>query len=230
MSSLFLFSQLKTNFIFHKHFSFGFSQKFKRGKKSFLLALSLCRSRQILGYVCRPIKGSQLTPYVQVRLTCLPSKIHVFLFNQISCPQSVVFEYSIIFIYLHVSLCKSPCSDVFSGFFLLQFKFQRALEREREREYIYIYIYIYIYSSSFVTSLLYYYFFFVCVFLRFLQYDRQVFNLSCHLFSYPLSLKQTSSFTKIIFFLIFSKNKEREKIICSFFMSLQVKTNFGLRL
>ena len=118
MSSLFLSFQLKTNFIFHKnHFSFGFSQKIKRGKKSFLLALSLCRSRQILGYVCRSIKGSQLTPHVQVRLTCLPSKIHVFLFNQISCLQSVVCEYSIIFIYLHVSLCKSPCSDVFSGFF-----------------------------------------------------------------------------------------------------------------
>ena len=92
-------------------------KKLREGKKSFLLALSLCRSRQILGYVCRSIKGSQLTPHVQVRLTCLPSKIHVFLFNQISCLQSVVCEYSIIFIYLHVSLCKSPCSDVFSGFF-----------------------------------------------------------------------------------------------------------------
>ena len=94
-----------------------------REKKSFLLALSLCRSRQILGYVCRSIKGSHLTPHVQVRLTCLPSKIHVFLFNQISCLQSVVCEYSIIFIYLHVSLCKSPCSDVFSGvFFTSNFK------------------------------------------------------------------------------------------------------------
>ena len=88
-------------------FLLDFLKKIKRGKKSFLLALSLCRS----------IKGSQLTPHVQVRLTCLPSKIHVFLFNQISCLQSVVCEYSIIFIYLHVSLCKSPCSDVFSGFF-----------------------------------------------------------------------------------------------------------------
>ena len=115
---------LKQNFIFHKiHFSFEFSQKIKRGKKSFLLDLSLCRSRQILGYVCRSIKGSRLTPHVQVRLTCLPSKIHVFLFNQISCLQSVVCEYSIIFIYLHVSLCKSPCSDVFSGvFFTSNFK------------------------------------------------------------------------------------------------------------
>ena len=111
-------------------FLLDFLKKIKRGKKSFLLALSLCRS----------IKGSQLTPHVQVRLTCLPSKIHVFLFNQISCLQSVVCEYSIIFIYLHVSLCKSPCGDVFSGVF---FTFQ----------------YIYIYSSSFVTSLHYYYFF-----------------------------------------------------------------------
>ena len=104
-------------------FLLDFLKKIKRGKKSFLLALSLCRSRQILGYVCRSIKGSQLTPHVQVRLTCLPSKIHVFLFNQISCLQSVVCEYSNIFIYLHVSLCKSPCSDVFSGvFFTSNFK------------------------------------------------------------------------------------------------------------
>ena len=96
MSSLFLSSQLKTNFIFHKNhffFFFGFSQKIKRGKKSFVPSLNLCRSRQILGYVCRPIKGSQLTPYVQVRLTCLPSNIHVFLFKQISCLQGVVCEY-----------------------------------------------------------------------------------------------------------------------------------------
>ena len=74
-------------------FFFGFSQKIKRGKKSFVPSLNLCRSRQILGYVCRPIKGSQLTPYVQVRLTCLPSNIHVFLFKQISCLQGVVCEY-----------------------------------------------------------------------------------------------------------------------------------------
>ena len=94
MPSLFLSSQLKTNFIFHKnHFFFGFSQKIKRGEKSFVSSLSLCSSRQILGYVCRPIKGSQLTPYVQVRLTCLPSSIHVFLFKQISCLQGVVCEY-----------------------------------------------------------------------------------------------------------------------------------------
>ena len=95
MSSLFLSSQLKTNFIFHKNlfFFFGFSQKIKRGKKSFVPSLSLCRSRQILGYVCRPIKSSQLAPYVQVRLTCLPSNIHVFLFKQISCLQGVVCEY-----------------------------------------------------------------------------------------------------------------------------------------
>ena len=73
-------------------FFFGFSQKIKRGKKSFVPSLSLCRSRQILGYVCRPIKGSQLTPYVQVRLTCLPSNIHVFLFKQISCLQGVVYN------------------------------------------------------------------------------------------------------------------------------------------
>ena len=184
MSSLFLSSQLKTNFIFHKiHFSFGFSQKIKRGKKSFLLDLSLCRSRQILGYVCRSIKGSQLTPHVQVRLTCLPSKIHVFLFNQISCLQSVVCEYSIIFIYLHVSLCKSQCSDVFSGFFFY-FKFQRALERERERENIYIYIYIFKQLCDIIALLL----FFLCAFFFvFSSRTDRFFNLSCHLFSYPLS-------------------------------------------
>ena len=62
--------------------------------------------------------------------------------------------------------------------------------------------------------------FFLCVFffVFFSRTDR-FFNLSCHLFSYPLSLKQTSSFRKIFFFFwIFSKNKEREKIICSFFV------------
>ena len=123
-------------------FLLDFLKKLREGKNHFFL-LCLCRSRQILGYVCRSIKGSQLTPHVQVRLTCLPSKIHVFLFNQISCLQSVVCEYSIIFIYLHISLCKSPCNDVFSGFFLLQIS--KSI-RTREREYIYIYIYIYIVS------------------------------------------------------------------------------------
>ena len=125
MSPLFLSPQLKKKLhLSQNSFLFWiFSKKLREGKKSFLLALSLCRSRQILGYVCRSIKGSQLTPHVQVRLTCLPSKIHVFLFNQISCLQSVVCEYSIIFIYLHVSLCKSPCGDVFSGvFFTSNFK------------------------------------------------------------------------------------------------------------
>ena len=71
----------------------GVSQKIRRGEKNHLFLLCLCRSRQILGYVCRPIKGSQLTPYCQVRLTCLPSNIHVFLFKQISCLLSVVCEY-----------------------------------------------------------------------------------------------------------------------------------------
>ena len=124
----------------------------------------------------------------------------------------------------------------FLFFFLLQIsKSIRTREREREREreniYIYIYIYnIYIYSSSFVISLHYYYFFCCVFFFVISSRTDRFFNLSCHLFSYPLSLKQTSSFTKIIFFFwIFSKNKEREKI-CSFFKSLQVKTNFGLRL
>ena len=71
-------------------------------KKSSVLALSLCRSRQILGYICRPIKG---TPHVQVRLTC-SSNIHVFLFKQISCLQSVVCEYIPLFYGLLVfSLC-----------------------------------------------------------------------------------------------------------------------------
>ena len=76
-----------------KSFFLQFLQKLGEGKKSFVLTLSLCRSRQILGYICRPIKGSQLTPYVQVRLTCLPCNIHIFLFKQISCLQSVVCEY-----------------------------------------------------------------------------------------------------------------------------------------
>ena len=95
MSSLFLSFLLKTNFIFHKNlFFFDFHQKLgEGGKKSFLLALSLCRSRQILDCICRPIEDSQLTPHVEVRLTCLPSNIHVFLFKQISCLQSVVCEY-----------------------------------------------------------------------------------------------------------------------------------------
>ena len=78
-----------TKIIFVLHFL----QKLGQGKKSFVLSLSLCRSRQILGYICRPIKGSQLTPHVQVRLICLPCNIHIFLFKQISCLQSVVWEY-----------------------------------------------------------------------------------------------------------------------------------------
>ena len=88
ISSLFLSFLLKTNFIFRGNF-----QIFGERKKSFVLALSLCRSRQILGYICRPIKGSQLTPRVQVRLTFLPCTIHIFLFKQISCLQSVLCEY-----------------------------------------------------------------------------------------------------------------------------------------
>ena len=102
---LFLFFLLKTNFPFHKN-HFLFLQKLGEGKKSSVLAFSLCRSRQILGYICRPIKGSQLTPHVQVRLTCLSSNIHVFLFKQISCLQSVVCEYIPLFYGLLVfSLC-----------------------------------------------------------------------------------------------------------------------------
>ena len=94
ISPLFLSFLLKTNFIFHKNNFFGgFSPKIRRGGKSFVLALSLCRSRQILGFICRRIKGSQLTPHVQVRLTFLPCTIHIFLFKQISCLQSVICEY-----------------------------------------------------------------------------------------------------------------------------------------
>ena len=90
----FLSFLLKTNFIFHENHFFGFSQKImRRGKNHLFLLLSLCRSRQILDYSCSPIKGSQLTPHVQVRLTCSPSNIHVFFFKQISCLQSVVCEY-----------------------------------------------------------------------------------------------------------------------------------------
>ena len=76
MSSLFLSFLLKTNFLFHKN-HFLFLQKLGEGKKSSVLALSLCRSRQILGYICRPIKGSQLTPHVQVDL-------HVYLLKFMS--------------------------------------------------------------------------------------------------------------------------------------------------
>ena len=68
-------------------------QKLGEGKKSFVLALSLVGQRQILGYICRPLKGSQLTPHAQVRLTFLLCTIHIFLFKQISCLQSVVCEY-----------------------------------------------------------------------------------------------------------------------------------------
>ena len=113
-------------------FLLDFLKKLREGKKSFLLALSLCRSRQILGYVFRSIKCSPLIPHVQVRLTCLPSKIHVFLFNQISCLQSVVCEYSIIFIRTR------------------ERERERKRERERERERIYIYIYIYIVSLPYI--------------------------------------------------------------------------------
>ena len=70
--------------IFFFFFFFPFSPKIRRGKK-IICSLSLCRSRQILGYICRPIKGSQLTTHVQVRLICLScnfisffsSKFHV---------------------------------------------------------------------------------------------------------------------------------------------------------
>ena len=92
ISFLILSAQNKLH-LSQKSFLGGFSPKISRGKKSFVLALSLCRSRQILGYICRPIKGSQLTPHVQVRLTFLPFTIHIFLFKQISCLQSVVCEY-----------------------------------------------------------------------------------------------------------------------------------------
>ena len=44
-----------------------------------MFLLCLCRSRQILGYVCRPIKGSQLAPYVQVRLVCKVLSVNTFL-------------------------------------------------------------------------------------------------------------------------------------------------------
>ena len=70
--------------------------------------------------------------------------------------------------------------------------------------------------------------FFVVVFLRFLSRTDRFFNLSCHLFSDPFCLKQTSSFTKIIFFFFFFLKKIRrgKKIICSCFKSLKVKTIF----
>ena len=118
MSSLFLSFLLKTNFLFHKK-SFLFLQKLGEGKKSSVLALSLCRSRQILGYICRPTKGSQLTPHVQVRLICLSSNIHVFLFKQISCLQSVVCEYIPLFygcLFFHYVCFES---FVFSSFEML---------------------------------------------------------------------------------------------------------------
>ena len=92
ISFLILSAQNKL-YLSQKLFFGGFSPKIRKGKKSFVLALSLCRSRQILGYICRPIKGSQLTPHVQVRLTFLPCTIHNFLYKQILCLQSVVCEY-----------------------------------------------------------------------------------------------------------------------------------------
>ena len=87
------FCSKQTSFFTKIIFWRDFLQKLGEGKKSFNLALSLCRSRQILGYICRPIKGSQFTPHVQVRLTFLPCTIHIFLFKQVSCLQSVVCEY-----------------------------------------------------------------------------------------------------------------------------------------
>ena len=113
ISSLFLSFLLKTNFIFHKNiffFFFGggggnFLQKLGEGKKSFVLALSLCRSSKILGYICRHIKGSQLTPHVQVRLTFLPCTIHTFLFKQISCLEGVVCEYIPLYYVFFFLLC-----------------------------------------------------------------------------------------------------------------------------
>ena len=81
----------KTNFIFHKNHFFG--DFLKKKKKEREKTICSCRSRQILGYICRPIKSSQLTPHVQVRLTFLPCIIQIFLFKQISCLQSVVYEY-----------------------------------------------------------------------------------------------------------------------------------------
>ena len=92
ISFLILSAQNKLH-LSQKYFFFAFSPKIRRGKKSFVLSLILCRSRQILGYICRPIKCSQLTPHIQVRLACLPCNIHIFLFKQISCLQSVVCEY-----------------------------------------------------------------------------------------------------------------------------------------
>ena len=53
--------------------------KNKREGKNHLFLLCLCRSRQILGYVCRPIKGSQLALYVQMRLVCKVLSVNTFL-------------------------------------------------------------------------------------------------------------------------------------------------------
>ena len=73
--------------------------------------------------------------------------------------------------------------------------------------------------------------FFLCAFFFvFSSRTDRFFNLSCYLFSYPLSLKQTSSFTKIIFFFGFSQKIKRGKKSFVPSLSLQVKTNFGLRL
>ena len=161
------------------------------------------------------------------------TKFHVCKVLSVSTVLSL-FTYMYLYVSRHV---------VMYFLFFFYFKFQRALERERERERERekerererererenIYIYIFKQICDIIALLL----FFLCVFFFvFSSRTDRFFNLSCHLFSYPLSLKQTSSFTKIIFFFfwIFSKNKEREKIICSFFKSLQVKTNFGLRL
>ena len=122
------------------------------------------------------------------------TKFHVCKVLSVSTVLSL-FTYMYLYVSRHVVM-------YFLGFFY--FKFQRALERERENIYIYIYIYIYIFKQlcDIIALLL----FFLCAFFFvFSSRTDRFFNLSCHLFSYPLSLKQTSSFTKIIFFLDFLK-------------------------
>ena len=82
-------------------------------------------------------------------------------------------------------------------------------------------------SSSLVTSL-HYYLFLSVFFFVFSSRTDSFFNLSCHLFSYPFCLKKLSLSQKSFSFS--PKIRRGEKIICSCFKSLQVKTNFGLHL
>ena len=74
---------LKTNFLFHRKSFFFFLQKIRRGEKK--SSVSCFKSLQVKtnfwATFCRPIKGSQLTPNVQVRLICFYLLIFMSFFS-----------------------------------------------------------------------------------------------------------------------------------------------------